>query len=483
MMPATQPSSSAAAAGPSAATGTGSPAAKRPALIAAMHGMTGPLMDAATMNQFMYNLHYKVEAMEQWAATVNDAVTDHAVHIDNAKGKSVNAFRACATNESDTRKVMEMVQANDDALKARIESVITQLDASVVQSKADMQQLTGTVDTKIRELQTAQAQQGVAAPPAATGATGVSLDTSALEPLRAKIASIRGLFTQHESNPAHLLQPQALMQRLTAIEGAVSSLQQVTAAAASAPEAPPGIQRAGAGNPFGAKFGASFGGNLSGRFDAAAGSGNDDGGSMPQQQQQYGSMPNMSRGPFNMASGDAPPDKLRLDSKLARIDKHMYLDSAPETWHKNVRTYLVGSHIDMMPFLTWIEGRGHSPITAADLELDNGLMMTLDPMQISRELWSWLNLSLEKSTSAQQTFHNIEELNGAEVYRQLVVPLGVTKASVTRRNILRDEVQAPKRAKSMVTLTPALSDWTASKLAYKKADGKPHSDEDELSQL
>ena len=56
-------------------------------------------MDAATMNQFMYNLHYKVEAMEQWAATVNDAVTDHAVHIDNAKGKSVNAFRACATNE------------------------------------------------------------------------------------------------------------------------------------------------------------------------------------------------------------------------------------------------------------------------------------------------------------------------------------------------------------------------------------------------
>ena len=120
-MPATQPSSSAAAAGPSAATGTGSPAAKRPALIAAMHGMTGPLMDAATMNQFMYNLHYKVEAMEQWAATVNDAVTDHAVHIDNAKGKSVNAFRACATNESDTRKVMEMVQANDDALKAKIE--------------------------------------------------------------------------------------------------------------------------------------------------------------------------------------------------------------------------------------------------------------------------------------------------------------------------------------------------------------------------
>ena len=435
-------------------------------------------MDAASMNQFVYNLHYKVEAMEAWAATVNDAVTDHAVHIDNAKGKSINAFRACATNESDTRKVMGMVQANDDALKLKLSEIVAQIEATVVQSKTDMQQLTGTIDTKIRELQTAQAQQGVAAPPGATDAAGMSLDTSALEPLRAEIASVRGLLMQHDTNPAHLLQPQALMQRLTAIEGAVTSLQQVSQAAASAPDAPPGMGRAGAGS-----FGANFGGNLSGRFDAAAGgSNNDDGGSMPQPHDN-GSMPRGTRGPFNMASGDAPSDKLRLDSKLARIDKHLYLDNAPETWHKNVRTYLVGQHIDMKPFLSWIEGRGHSPITAADLESDLGLMMTLDPMHISRELWSWLNLSLEKSASAQQTFHNIEELNGAEVYRQLVVPLGVTKASVTRRNFLRDKVQQPKQAKSMTSLMDVLGDWTANKLAFVKAGGTPHGDEDERAQL
>ena len=100
-------------------------------------------MDAATMNQFLYNLHYKVEAMEQWAATVNDAVTDHAVHIDNAKAKSMNAFRSYATNESDTRRVMGLVQANDDALKARIEAVVAQIETVVVQSKADMQTLAG----------------------------------------------------------------------------------------------------------------------------------------------------------------------------------------------------------------------------------------------------------------------------------------------------------------------------------------------------
>ena len=333
-----QPSGSAAAAtSPTAAT-FGSPAAKRPAPIAAMHGMTGPVMDAATMNQFLYNLHYKVEAMEQWATTVNDAVTDHAVHIDNAKAKSMNAFRACATNESDTRRVMGMVQTNDDALKARIEAVVAQIEATVVQSKADMQTLAGTVDSRIRELQTAQAQGVPAAGvPGAQADAGGSSDTSAYEPLRAEVASLKGLFLQHEANPAHLLQPQALMQRLTAIEQAVTALQGITAAAASAPEAPPGISRAGAGT-FGANYGATFppGGNLEARFNAAAGGGNnDDGGSMPQQHD-GGSMPRASRGPFNMATGDAPPDKLRLDSKLvvvAGIVTRGHVEWSHGAWH------------------------------------------------------------------------------------------------------------------------------------------------------
>ena len=35
-------------------------------------------------------------------------------------------------------------------------------------------------------------------------------------------------------------------------------------------------------------------------------------------------------------------ERLMLDLKLARIDKHFYKDNAPERWHKNVRTYLIG---------------------------------------------------------------------------------------------------------------------------------------------
>ena len=85
-------------------------------------------------------------------------------------------------------------------------------------------------------------------------------------------------------------------------------------------------------------------------------------------------------------------------------------------------------------------------------------MIDLDPLQIARELWSWINLTLEHSSSAQRTFHLVEELNGNEVYRQLDSPLGITKASVKRRSTLRDKVQNPVRAKNWQSILDALAD-------------------------
>ena len=52
------------------------------------------------------------------------------------------------------------------------------------------------------------------------------------------------------------------------------------------------------------------------------------------------------------------PRRLTLDLKLARIDKHMYTDAAPETWHKNIRTYMLGRHSSMKPILDAIERMG-----------------------------------------------------------------------------------------------------------------------------
>ena len=77
---------------------------------------------------------------------------------------------------------------------------------------------------------------------------------------------------------------------------------------------------------------------------------------------------------------------------------------------------------------------------------DDGVMIDFDPVHAAQELWSWLNLTLEKSATAP--FHNFEELNGAEVYRRLVVPLGLVAPSITRRNALLDKIQQPIAAKS-----------------------------------
>ena len=47
-----------------------------------LQGAVGPQMNEKTMNEILWGLHYKVEAMESWAQSVNDAVTDHAERID-----------------------------------------------------------------------------------------------------------------------------------------------------------------------------------------------------------------------------------------------------------------------------------------------------------------------------------------------------------------------------------------------------------------
>ena len=138
----------------------------------------------------------------------------------------------------------------------------------------------------------------------------------------------------------------------------------------------------------------------------------------------------------------------------------------------------------MVLILYWIEARGKAVITPDSLKHKrSATMIDLDPLQVARELWSWLNLTLEHSSSAQRTFHLVEELNGAEIYCQLVSPLGITKASVKRRSNLRDKVQNPARAKNWQSILDALADWNANKLAFAKAGGIAHSDKGERDQL
>ena len=143
-------------------TSTGqTPSAKRPATLASMAGSSaaGPQLDPNALNQFLYALHYKVEAIEKWAVVVNDSITDHAIHIDETRARATRSFTlvsdeinnlrsSAATGESDTRTAMKMVQDNDDALKASIASVVQMIGQSISTTELRF-------DAKMKEIQTA----------------------------------------------------------------------------------------------------------------------------------------------------------------------------------------------------------------------------------------------------------------------------------------------------------------------------------------
>ena len=169
---------------------------------------------------------------------------------------------------------------------------------------------------------------------------------------------------------------------------------------------------------------------------------------------------------------------------LARLEKHLYTDNAPETWHKNVRAYFLGRSKCMKPILDAIEARGDHKVSEDDFQrMCNNLMVDLEADQVSQEMWSWINLTLENPTSAERTLHNVPELNGAELYRRLVAPLGQVQPSVQRKNALRDKIQNPTKAKSMTTLMDAVADYEANMIDCVKAGGIEPSDEDQRGQL
>ena len=58
-----------------------------------MTGPAGPVMTAADANAFMHAMHYKIEAIEKWAFTVNDSITDHAEHIGTTRARATHSFK------------------------------------------------------------------------------------------------------------------------------------------------------------------------------------------------------------------------------------------------------------------------------------------------------------------------------------------------------------------------------------------------------
>ena len=207
------------------------PQSKRPATLGTMMRPSGPEMNLAQLNEFVYALHHNMGHVETWAATVNDAANDAAERIDIIKASAFNAFNsvkaetddirtstatAAATAERDTREVMRIVEANDLALKEKVEALISMMSTEIEKGKSEAATAVGSlaqsVDTRDREIQQQQGSQASAGPS----------DTH----LRAVVESLNAKFLQHEQHSSHVLDAGATMARFVAVENAVSALQQ-----------------------------------------------------------------------------------------------------------------------------------------------------------------------------------------------------------------------------------------------------------------
>ena len=487
-----------------------SPPAKRVGMPTPVVTPDGPDMDHGQLSKAIYVLNRQFASMEQWALVVNDAIGDHAQRIDHNGDRARNQGKLGAELnlkmsklegkvpqiESDLREAARQTVENDAGLKSIVAQMaedmkkLKELEEQARSSTAgELGRKINDLDNAFSAMKAAVASGGGSTPEGyAVRLTGVESNLGAvdkkIEEVKQQMAATGAEVGRIAAETSRLAQVEPMLVELTA---AFSRLENATATSAAG-QATHGYQsgdpmangndawsRARAGDMGGIGGMGNMGGQGGRNDNGGGGQGATGGGG------QGATYHDMNANTYGATTTNTSKH-INMEFKVALMDKHQYNDSHPEQWHKAIRTYMIGRHVDVKPFLDWIEARGSRKIQQEDLDpRAMGIMVDFDTLQCSREMWNFLNLCLGKSSHAQRTFNNVEELNGAEVYRRLVVPLSTT--SIIRRNALRDKVQNPKRAKSMLTVMEAVDEWEFDNIAFRKAGGKEMDSEERLAQL
>ena len=105
-------------------------------------------------------------------------------------------------------------------------------------------------------------------------------------------------------------------------------------------------------------------------------------------------------------------------------EQNRYSEKDPQLWLETITNYLVGQAWEMESLLLWAESFQHNAILPQHVEnCRNFGCMDRDPVRLSRDLWTFLNLNLGTSLTVRTTFSNVPRLQGFEAWRRIVVPL------------------------------------------------------------
>ena len=100
--------------------------------------------------------------------------------------------------------------------------------------------------------------------------------------------------------------------------------------------------------------------------------------------------------------------------KMSALPVYKYDPKDTASWAKKVRNYFVGQCPDAALLLDWAENRQHSRIDQEEVH-DCGLAMEALPVQVSEQVWRWLQQPLMGAGTAETDYNNAQTLNGMEV--------------------------------------------------------------------
>ena len=144
--------------------------------------------------------------------------------------------------------------------------------------------------------------------------------------------------------------------------------------------------------------------------------------------------------------------------------------------------YFIGRCNESKTLLKWAEDRQHNPILEMDVEALRGSTLLpnreVDPAFISRAIWSYLNLAVKHDVGSSLIFNNVEQLNGLEAWRKLIVSL--KSRTPAKRHELYGPIHAPKKSKKMTDMIMTMESWEKDLKTYYEAGGATVSEDDKV---
>ena len=165
--------------------------------------------------------------------------------------------------------------------------------------------------------------------------------------------------------------------------------------------------------------------------------------------------------------GDAK--RTPFEDKVASSPNMVFNADDKQGWVKKTTNYLISKAYEMKVFLRWAESAQSNTITDSHVRAlsESGFCLDNDPLQLSRDLWGYLNLSL--TGKEHENFGNVESGNGFEAWRKLVVPLA--PRSEARLMFMHRDIIKPPPSKRLTEVIADIEAWEGRLTEYYRCGG------------